>query len=405
MNLLLDPSFLAAGLAHFAVDLLNSQRPVLLAYLSVPLGLTNTLIGFISLFYTFSASLSQPLFGWLSDRLGARWIAAGGLLWMACMFSLAVISPGKAALVLLVLGALGSGAFHPAGTVEAAETGRVHFAGRETTAASIFFLCGQMGYAVGPALGGPIVGGWGPKGLLVLAPFAVASAIFAARRLTLTKPHRVEVAARKQGWMPTVGWRILLPFVLLTALRSWSQTNLSTFLPKYYSDAGFTPAAYGMLAALFMGGSAVGGVAGAWLADRTSQRSVTVWSLLLGGVPLALYPWFGLTGWAPALAFAAGALTGATHSIVVVEAQRMLPGQMGVASGLVLGFTFASGSLGTVLSGIQADAVGFPTMFFTTAAITALAGIFGLALRERPALAVTQAAGAVALSDHISSGD
>ena len=199
LNLLLDPSFLAAGLAHFAVDLLNSQRPVLLAYLSVPLGLTNTLIGFISLFYTFSASLSQPLFGWLSDRLGARWIAAGGLLWMACMFSLAVISPGKVSLVLLVLAALGSGAFHPAGTVEAAETGRVHFAGRETTAASIFFLCGQMGYTVGPALGGPIVGGWGPKGLLVLAPLAVASAIFATRRLTLTKPHRVEVRRNQAG--------------------------------------------------------------------------------------------------------------------------------------------------------------------------------------------------------------
>jgi FSR family fosmidomycin resistance protein-like MFS transporter len=119
---------------------------------------------------------------------------------------------------------------------------------------------------------------------------------------------------------------------------------------------------------------------------------------------MALFSWFGLSGWAPVLAFAAGALTGATHSIVVVEAQRMLPGQMGVASGLVLGFTFASGSLGTVLSGIQADAFGFSAMFFTTAVITAVAAIFGLALRERPALAVTQAAGVVALSDHISSG-
>jgi FSR family fosmidomycin resistance protein-like MFS transporter len=405
LSLLLDPSFLAAALAHFAVDLLNSQRPVLLAYLSVPLGLTNTLIGFISLVYTFSASLSQPIFGWLSDRVGARWVAAGGVLWMAGVFALAVVAPGKAVLVLLVLAALGSGAFHPAGTVEATETGRVHFAGRETTAASFFFLFGQVGYSVGPALGGPIVGGWGPSGLIVLAPLAAASGLFAARHLTLTKPHRSEAGAPTPTWKPTVGWRILVPFILLTAFRSWSQTNLMTFLPKYYSDAGFAPAAYGVLAGLFMAGSALGGVYGAWLADRWSQRSVAVGSLLLGGIPLALYPWLGLTGWAPVLSFASGALTGATHSIIVVEAQRMLPGQMGVASGLVLGFTFASGSLGTVLSGLQADAFGFSPMFTSTAIITVLAGLLSLALRERPLAMAAQPTGAAALSDHISAGD
>jgi FSR family fosmidomycin resistance protein-like MFS transporter len=403
LNLLVDPTFLAAALAHFAVDLLNSQRPVLLAYMSLPLGLTNAAIGIITLVYTFAASLSQPVFGWLSDRLGARWIAAGGVLWMAGMFGLAVEAPGRAVIPLLILAALGSGAFHPAGTVEAAETGRVHFVGRETTAASFFFLFGQVGYFVGPALGGQIVGEWGPPGLLVLAPFVAASGLFAARRLTLTRPHRQDPEAPRTSWMPRIGWRILVPFVLLTALRSWSQTNMSAFLPKYYSDAGVSPAAYGLLAGLFMGGSALGGVVGAWLADRWSQRAVAVWSLLLGAVPLALYPSIGLTGWAAVLSFTSGALTGATHSIVVVEAQRMLPGQMGVASGLVLGFTFASGSLGTVLSGFQADLQGFSPMFTTTAIITVLAGLFALALRERPAALAAQPVGAAALSDHISS--
>ncbi len=87
MSLLLDRHFRAASLSHLAVDLLNAQRPVLLAVLSVPLGLTNALIGLISMVYTFAASLSQPALGVLSDRYGPCRIAAVGVLWRGLMLS------------------------------------------------------------------------------------------------------------------------------------------------------------------------------------------------------------------------------------------------------------------------------------------------------------------------------
>jgi FSR family fosmidomycin resistance protein-like MFS transporter len=70
MNLLRDRSFVASGFAHLAVDLLNSTRAVYLAFLSQPLNLTNTLIGLIGTLYTLLGSLSQPLFGYLADRVG-----------------------------------------------------------------------------------------------------------------------------------------------------------------------------------------------------------------------------------------------------------------------------------------------------------------------------------------------
>jgi FSR family fosmidomycin resistance protein-like MFS transporter len=378
MSLLLEPSFAAAALAHLAVDLLNAQRPLLLVVLSVPLGLSNALIGVFSVIYTFSASLSQPLFGWVADRLGGRWLATGGVLWMAGMFGLAVIAPGYLSLVLLVLAALGSGAFHPAGTIEAAEVGRIRFSGRETTAASVFFLFGQAGYSFGPAIGGPIVDKWGPAGLLVFLPLVIPAGINAGIHFAPFQPAPVLDPAEKPPFAPSGRQSLLVPFVLLAAFRSWSQTNIVTFLPKYYSDLGYSPSLFGLIAALFMGGSALGGVGGGWLADHYNKRAVVVWTLLLGVIPLALFPALGQTAWVYVLSPIAGALTGASNSIVIVEAQRMMPQRPGTASGLALGFMFAAGAVGTMFSGLQLDRVGFTPFFLTTAAITLAAAVMGL---------------------------
>src|SRR4030067_476541 len=140
MTLLFDTLFSAVALGHLAVDILNGQRAVLLAYLSGPLGLSNAALAVVSTIYVVSAALIQPVCGLLADRIGPRWVVAGGTLWMAAFFSLAVMVPGQAALGLLVLASLGSGAFHPAGAMQATLRGRDHPAGRETTAAASFFL-------------------------------------------------------------------------------------------------------------------------------------------------------------------------------------------------------------------------------------------------------------------------
>jgi FSR family fosmidomycin resistance protein-like MFS transporter len=380
MNMLTDVSFVAVALAHLAVDILNSQRGLLLAAWSIPLGLTNAAIGLVSMLYSFAASLSQPVFGVMADRTGPRRLAVGGVLWMAACFGVALVVQGDWALVLLILSALGSAAFHPAGTMESSEIGKVHYGGEVMTAASLFFLFGQAGYSVGPAIGGLLIGEWGPSGLLLLVPVVLSSGLFAANHFRVAKP-----APRHEGqpilrFSSSLRWPALTAFILVVALRSWSQTNMVTFLPKYYSDAGFSAASFGLIAALFMGASALAGVAGGRMGDRLGGRMVTVWSLVLGALPLALYPRLGLTSWAYLLAVLAGGLTGFSHTILVVQAQSMMPGGMGAASGLILGFMFASGAVGTLISGVQADRSGWDAMFLTTAAITLAAGLLALAI-------------------------
>ena len=172
-----------------------------------------------------------------------------------------------------------------------------------------------------------------------------------------------------------------LAFVLVTAIQSWAQTNMVTYLPKYYSDLGYRPGVYGLLAATFMVGTAVGGMTGGWLGDRVSRKRIVSLSLLTAAIPLALYPTLGPTAWGYALAFVSGSLTGACYSILIVNGQRLLPGRAGTSTGLILGFTFAAGSLGTLVSGVQADRFGFNAVFLTTAGLCVLAGLLALATR------------------------
>ena len=382
MSLLHNRSFRATVLGHLVVDLLNAERPLILAVLSGPLGLSNALIGLVSLLHTISGSLLQPVFGWMADRLGPRRLVTGGILWMALTFGLAVMSPGYLALLLLILGGIGSSAFHPAGAMEATRTARMQPEQQETTAASLFFLLGQIGFILAPAIGGPLLDQWGTPGLLALLPLVVPVGLLAWRDLDSlpgAQPLEPEAPAT------SAGRRVLtfafLAFVLVTALQSWAQTNMVTYLPKYYSDLGYRPGVYGLLAASFMVGTAVGGMTGGWLGDRFSRRSIVSLSLLMAGIPLALYPVLGATAWGYALAFFSGALTGAGYSIVIVNGQRMLPGRTGASSGLILGFTFAAGSLGTLVSGVQADRSGFNAVFLTTAGLCVLAGLLALATR------------------------
>lgn len=374
MSLLRDPSFLAAALAHFGVDFLNSQKSLLLAFLSTPLGLSNSLIGLVNTLYTLSASLTQPLFGILADRIGSRWVVTGGLLWLAGTFSAAVLAPGYWSLVLLVVAAVGSAAFHPAGAMEATLRGQHTVVGRETTAASLFFFFGQAGLAFGPAIGGPLLDRWGTTGLVVLPLLVLPAGANAAGRL---RPPEIKAArsTKTKADRQRLSQSLLVAFILVAAGRAWLQFNYLTFLPKYFHDLGLNPTRYGLIAALFMGASALGNVSGGWLGDQFDRNWIVRASLLGAVAPSALYPLAGISLWVYPLTLLAGAFIGASHSIVVVTAQNMMPDRMGAASGLVLGFMFASASLGTLLSGWIADQAGFMTFYLTTAALAGLVGI------------------------------
>ncbi len=347
--------YLAVITGHFAVDVLNSITPVLLAVMAIPLGLTNSQIGITLTLQIFAGSLSQPIFGWAADRFkGRQSILAGlGMIWMIVFFSGAVMASNwPLLLTCLLLGALGSGLFHPIGTASAAAANPE----RAGSSTAIFFFCGQVGLALGPALGGILLGVSGSgSGALPLGAIAFIPAILL---LTAPLPARRTHATRRLASATHNGVAIITAFIVLVAIRSSIQQIYMSFLPKLFSDRGWEPAAYGALSGAFMLTAAVGNIITGDIADRYGMRAATIWPLLLS-VPAGL-----LCLWAPTpvAAFAgaafAGLLIGGQHSVLVVHAQRMLPTGQGFAAGLILGFTFATGGIGTWLGGIAADYIG-----------------------------------------------
>jgi FSR family fosmidomycin resistance protein-like MFS transporter len=369
--------FLAVSSGHFMVDVLNSTGPVLMAVLAAPLGLSYGQIGLALTLYTFAGALSQPPFGWLADRFRGRAARLAGLgtAWMALCFGVMALQQTWALILpFFLLAALGSGLFHPIGTSTAGVVNRA----RAGSATSLFFFCGQMGLALGPVLGGRLFDAGGSLGMLPLCAAALipAGLLLAAPALPAAPAGARPAAparARAAGWL-------VAAFVALVAVRSSMQAAYTAFLPTLFAGRGWDAATYGALAGSFMFAAAIGNVITGELADRYGMRSSTVWPLLFS-VPAGL-----VCLWAPTVAAAflaaglAGLLIGGQHSVLVVHAQRLLPARQGLAAGLILGFTFAAGGIGTWLGGVAADRFGLLEVMQAITLLGAPAALLALTL-------------------------
>ena len=379
MPLLFDSLFSSVAFSHFMVDVFNASRPVLLTYL----GLTETQIALISTIYIWASALTQPFFGWISDRVGPRWLAAGGVLWMTVFYSGAVFIPGAGGLICLIVAALGSSSFHPVGTVQATLQGRDRLQGRETTAASLFFMAGQLGHFIGPVITGLILARLGLPALVILSIVSIPIGFTLAYQLRANHLHpRPAQADGRIRLQASIGFIVLLAIV--ATLQSWTQANMINFVPKYLKDLGQSAVTYGNIAGLFMGGSALGNLIGGHLGDRYTKRKVAATAFLFAALPIFVMSQIGWSPWLYLLIPLAGACTGSVHSIMVVLAQRMISGGMALASGLILGFIFSSGALGMLLTGPLAENYGFPTVLVMTTGLVLLASPLAWMLREKP---------------------
>lgn len=377
MSIFLDSIFSSIALSHFIVDVFNSARPVLLTYF----GMSESEIAIFTTIYIWVSALTQPFFGWLSDKTGPRWLAGGSVLWMTIFFSGALFFPGNIGLTCLVIAALGSSAFHPVGAVQATLRGRDLLAGKETTATSFFFMAGQIGHFIGPILTGLILATYKIPGVYIFSIVSIPIGISLLYQLRANRLHpKVEQTSKKN--QIKVSLTFILALAIVAALQSWAQSNMVNLIPKYIKDLGQSATVYGSMAGLFMGGSALGNVFGGYFGDRYSKRFVACGVLFLSAIPIYISSLIGWSGWLYILIPLAGALTGAVHSIMVVLAQRIIPGSMALASGLVMGFIFSAGAFGLLYTGPAAEIHGFPYVLTLTTIMVLVASPLALLLKE-----------------------
>lgn len=379
-NFLRNKSYLAATGSHFFIDVLNNGRIVLAALLAVSLGLTNAGVGLYLLLYNLGTSLSQPLFGWLADRYGARWLVLGGMGWVIFFFGLAAVVPDWPAMIALTVASLGSGAFHPGGTKVASQTSDV----RRTQATAFFFTMGQIGLFVGPILAGIVIDAFGRQGYVVIPLLALTALLGGWRWLSDDVHGQVPgaagapVAAGAGAGMAGL-WRILP--LLAAIVFAYNTVSFSTqnFAPKLFAEWGYSASYVGWIAGLFMMGAAVGGFVGGSLADRIGGKRVIMMAMPAAVLPIYFYiP--AADVWRFPLLFMAGFFAGMPHSIVVLMVQSLLPGRRALASGLTLGFMFFSGAVGSYALGIVADQIGLDVALQGSALLTLAAGALALFL-------------------------
>jgi FSR family fosmidomycin resistance protein-like MFS transporter len=343
-------------LGHLMVDMYVGLLPVFYPLLIERFAIDLKTVGLVSLAYTGVASLIQPLFGWIADRYGTRYIGLT-LFWTAATFATIGFATSFPLLLILAAAAgLGSGAYHPFGAVNA---NAVIPAPQRNTAMSIYVTGGTVGVALGPLIGAVLFGIFGMRGTAIMFVPGAALAIWLLREAPSFAQQRRAPVRPGESNLPRVPIVPLLAVIGVMMSRSWTVASLQAFLPTWYKSLGYSAAFYGPLATTLVLSSALGTVGCGSLADRFGRRAVVIGSLLLSIPPVLLLAQFtGLVAFP--IVILLGISAASTAPLMLVTAQQLMAGRAGVASGMILGLGFVTSAIGIPITGAIADAYGMP---------------------------------------------
>jgi MFS transporter, FSR family, fosmidomycin resistance protein len=373
-------------LCHLNNDMLQSLLTAAYPTLKVEFHLSFSQIGFVTLAYQLTASLLQPLVGLWADRTPTPFsLPAGTLFTLAGLLALAR-SHGYSELVIgaCILG-VGSSVFHP----EASRVARMASGGRPGLAQSLFQVGGNVGSALGPLGAAVVVLRWGRRGigafsLVALVSTAILTGVgFWYKRHGLARLARTGLApASARGALSTARVRTSIAVLMLLVFSKFvylaSLTSYYTFYLMGHFAIGLESAQMHLF--ILFAAVAAGTLLGGPLGDRFGRKRIIGFSIL-GALPFTLImPYAGLR-WTGALSVAIGFVLASAFPAIVVYAQELLPGRVGVVAGLFFGLSFGAAGLGAALLGMLADAVGIEQVYRLVSFLPAM-GILALVLPD-----------------------
>ena len=346
------------ALAHGLNDAYAAFLHPLLPRIMDDMGLSITRTATLAVVFSIASALPQPLFGYLADRRGRRIFAVAGPLisgvFIACI---GFASSFWVLTILLMLGGLGSAAFHPPGASYAVRVGEGRGGGARY---SFFAFGGALGFATGPLIAVGLVQWRGMEGLWIAMLPALILTPFFFRALP---SGRAETKAAKP---PPSPWEVLRhlagPLGLVfgvSATMAFVQRTFLTMTPIIVADLGGSEALGAIALTVYLGAQVIGTVTGGLLADRVERR-ILLAHLCAWALPAYVAAvWFGPQGGIGLMFTAlAGFLGMATLPPIVVMAQEILPRGAAVSSGVVMGLAWATGSVAVLGTGLVADAIG-----------------------------------------------
>ena len=351
----------AIGFSHLLNDLIQSLIPALYPLLKDSLSLSFSQIGLITLAFQVTASLLQPVVGLYTDRHPQPYSLSIGI---GCtLIGLLVLAFAPSYGMLLTAAALvgtGSSVFHP----ESSRVARMASGGRYGLAQSIFQVGGNAGSALGPLLAALIVI---PHGQRSIAWFAFVALLamgvlwkvgdwYSSRQPRGTRPKEAAAAG------PVIPRRTLLRSVAVLLALLFSKNFYTASITSYYMFYLITKFHVSVQSAQlhlfgFLSAVVVGTLLGGHIGDRIGRRQV-IWVSILGAAPFALMLPYTDLAWTGPLIFVIGFVMASAFPAVIVFAQELLPGKVGMVSGLFYGFAFGMGGIGAAVLGKLADLHG-----------------------------------------------
>lgn len=361
--------------AHTVTDLSVGALFVALPFFKVKFGLSYAELMAIVLLQNLTSSVSQPFFGYLSDRKARPWWMAFGCFLTGTMMLASLLAPTYPLVLLYTaVGGLGHAIFHPEGAkIVNWLSGKAKGKG-----ASLFAVGGNAGFAFGSLFLGTLL--LGKPALLYL--FALPNIVLAIL-LLLSVKQLAGLSRHKQNGSAQVKMAFVLNLPLAALLgtvlaRATVTAGLSTFVPLYYAGSSAYVAS---LLTVYLAAGAAGTLIGGPLSDHHGSKKVMLYSILAVAPLLYLLKIWDGAGAFIILALA-GILLSMSFTSSLVLAQKMMPDHIGMASGLTLGFSIGLGALGVQALGHVADVWGLLWVFNLLAVLPIIGFILTLFIQE-----------------------
>jgi len=350
----------AVSFCHLLNDTMQSLLPSIYPILKTSYHLNFGQIGLLTLTFQMTASILQPFIGHYTDRRPRPYSLPVGMVFTLVGLLLLAVAPS---FVLLLLAAsligMGSAVFHP----ESSRVARLASGGRHGTAQSLFQVGGTTGAAIGPLLAAFIVLPHGQAGVAWFSLLALLGIIVLMQvsrwykdrlqhlRKTFTKHAERAAGLPRKNVASAIAVLVALVFSKYFYLASF--TSYYTFYLMTRFHVSVRSSQIHLFA--FLGAVAAGTMIGGPVGDRIGRKAV-IWCSILGVLPFTLLLPHASLRWTGVLSVIVGFVLASAFPAIIVYAQELVPGRVGMISGLFYGFAFGMGGIGAAILGRVADA-------------------------------------------------
>ncbi len=373
----------AISLSHLLNDMIQSLLLALYPLLQAEFTLSFVQVGLITLTFQLTSSLLQPVVGYYTDKYPMPWSLPIGMCFTLCgLILLTLASSFPMVLMAAALVGSGSSVFHP----ESSRVARMASGGRHGLAQSLFQVGGNFGSSLGPLLAAVIIA---PYGKGNVAWFVLAALLAIIVLMQVSRWYAAQHRMAKNGPKPVLksplprnkvilAISILLVLIFSKYFYMASISSYYTFYLMHKFGLSVQNAQIHLFAFLFA--VAAGTVIGGPVGDKIGRKYV-IWGSILGVAPFTLLlPWASLW-WTGVLTVIIGFILASAFSAILVYAQELLPGRIGMVSGLFFGFAFGMGGLGAAVLGLVADHTSIE-LVYKICAFLPLLGIFTVFLPD-----------------------